>query len=262
MTAIVSLLAVVTISIIMTRIATIALIHTGLSRESARFQARSAFTGAGFTTAESERVVDHPVRRRIILILMLLGNVGIVSAVSSLILTFVDPGGDPGSLVIKVVLLIAGLAVLWLASMSHWVDARLSRLIDWALRRYTSLEVRDYASLMHLAGEYRIAEIQVQADDWLADRTLGEARLREEGVAVLGITRRNGRYIGAPTADLRVLPGDVLIAYGEVDALARIDNRAKGWQAEEEHSQAVRRHNALEAEESRRQQEELRERRP
>jgi len=33
---------------------------TGLSRESARFQARSALTGGGFTTTESEAVVRHP----------------------------------------------------------------------------------------------------------------------------------------------------------------------------------------------------------
>lgn len=70
------------------RIATIAITYTGLSREAARFQARSALTGSGFTTSESEKVVTHPVRRRIILLLMLLGNAGIVAAISSLILAF------------------------------------------------------------------------------------------------------------------------------------------------------------------------------
>jgi len=48
------------------------------------------FTGVGFTTSESEKVVSHPVRRRILLMLMLLGNAGIVTAVSSLIVSFVD----------------------------------------------------------------------------------------------------------------------------------------------------------------------------
>src|SRR5699024_9833199 len=89
MIAAISLFIVVFLSVLITRIATIALTHTGLSRESARFQARSALTGSGFTTSESEKVVSHPVRRRIILLLMLIGNAGIVTAVSSLILTFV-----------------------------------------------------------------------------------------------------------------------------------------------------------------------------
>lgn len=52
MVPIISLLIVVTLSILVTRVASKALMHTGLSRESARFQARSAFTGAGFTTSD------------------------------------------------------------------------------------------------------------------------------------------------------------------------------------------------------------------
>ena len=54
----------VTVSILLIRIATVALTHLVLSLESARFQAKSAFTGFGFTTDESEKVVDHSVRRK------------------------------------------------------------------------------------------------------------------------------------------------------------------------------------------------------
>ena len=67
MIAIGSLLLVVAISLLVTRVATVMLTATGLSREVARFQARSAFTGAGYTTTESESVVNHPVRRRIVM---------------------------------------------------------------------------------------------------------------------------------------------------------------------------------------------------
>lgn len=48
------------VAIPITRIATIALTHTGLSRQTARFQARSAFTVVGYTTSESEKLVNHP----------------------------------------------------------------------------------------------------------------------------------------------------------------------------------------------------------
>ena len=86
MTAIISLLIVLTLSLIVTRVAAMALMLTGLSRESARFQARSAFTGVGFTTGEAENVVDHPVRRQIVMLLMLLGNLGIGAVVATLML--------------------------------------------------------------------------------------------------------------------------------------------------------------------------------
>ena len=105
MISIVSLLVVLTLSILVTRIATVALTHTGLSRESAKFQARSAFTGVGFTTNESEKVVNHPLRRRILLALMLLGNAGVVTAVSSLILSFVNLN-QSGTMLWRVVLLV------------------------------------------------------------------------------------------------------------------------------------------------------------
>lgn len=54
MAAIMSLLIALTLSLLVTRIAAMALMLTGMSREAARFQARSAFTGVGFTTQEAE----------------------------------------------------------------------------------------------------------------------------------------------------------------------------------------------------------------
>lgn len=238
MAAVLSLLLVVTISILLTRVATIALVHTGLSKESARFQARSAFTGVGFTTSESERVVGHPVRRRIVMLMMLIGNAGIVTAVSTLILTFVNPTAS-GTLVIKVAFLVGGLVVLFAIAMSSWVDRQLGRLIDWFLARYTDLEVRDYASLLHLAGEYRIAELQVQPTDWLANKTLTQLALRDEGIIVLGVHREGNRYLGTPKGDVTLRPGETLIVYGRAAALADLDQRRSGHVGEREHRVAI-----------------------
>ena len=254
MVAIVSLLLVITLSILITRVATIALVHTGLAKATARFQARSAFTGAGFTTHESERVTGHPVRRRIIMMLMLLGNAGIVTAVSSLMLTFVHQGGST-SLTLKVSLLIVGLIVLWRLAMSQWVDQHLSRIIDWALKRYTDLDVRDYASVMHLAGDYRLVELSVHPEDWLADKTLAESQLRDEGIVVLGIERPDGTYLGAPQGHTQILPEDVLLLYGRVPALASLDQRRKDSGGERAHEESViEQRQVVEAEETERQE--------
>ncbi|MBL7026171.1 MAG: potassium transporter TrkA, partial [Candidatus Marinimicrobia bacterium] len=57
MIAIFSFLIILTLSLIVTRIAAIALSVTGVSSETAQFQARSAFTGVGFTTTESESIL-------------------------------------------------------------------------------------------------------------------------------------------------------------------------------------------------------------
>ena len=80
MLPVISLLVALTFALVITRVATVALTLTGLPKQSARFQARSAFTGTGFTTGEAESVLGHPVRRRIIMLLMLLGNLGLVTS--------------------------------------------------------------------------------------------------------------------------------------------------------------------------------------
>jgi len=66
MVALISLLTIVVLAIVCVRIGRIALELTGLSSDIASFQTQSAFSGVGFTTSESETIVSHPVRRRIV----------------------------------------------------------------------------------------------------------------------------------------------------------------------------------------------------
>lgn len=238
MLAIVSLLVVMILSLVITRIATVALTLTGLSRESARFQARSAFTGVGFTTSEAERVVNHPVRRRILMLLMLLGNAGIVTAVSSMILTFVDNSSSIDWFW-RLLWLILALAFFWIVATSQWLDRRLSPLITWALKRWGKVDVRDYAAVLHLAGEYGVMELQVEASDWLSDKTLAELNLPHEGVLVLGVLRTDGTYIGAPKGTTRIFPNDTLILYGRSPVLADLDTRSDTLDGEQAHRRSV-----------------------
>ena len=238
MISILSLLVVLTLSILVTRIATVALTYTGLSRESAKFQARSAFTGVGFTTNESEKAVNHPIRRRILLMLMLLGNAGVITAVSSLIISFVNVK-ESGSFVLNIVLLVSGVVVLWSLASSKWVDRHLSNFISKVLKRYTRLNVQDYSKLLHLAGDYQITELHVSKNDWIANKTLADVGLRDEGIVVIGIERQNGDYLGVPYGETEIFPGDVLVVYGLGGSIEDIDQRVRGRKAEFEHRQKV-----------------------
>ena len=171
---------------------------------------------------------------------MLLGNAGIVTAVSSLILTFVGPD-DVAGLGVKVLLLVGGLVGLFALAQSGTVDRKLSRVVQWALHRYSDLDTRDYASLMQLGEGYRIAELRVQADDWLAGRTLRDAELWEEGVLVLGVNRGDGDYVGVPRGDLQVAEGDTLVLYGHADALGELDTRTRDQSGDRRHREAKHR---------------------
>jgi uncharacterized membrane protein len=244
MMALISLMLVLVLSLLVTRVATLVLIHTGVSRELAKFQARSAFTGVGYTTAEAEQIVAHPVRRRVILLLMLLGNAGIVTSITSLTLTFVRPNEGPEGWV-NLGLILLGIAVLWFLARSRWMDHLISQVTVWGLRRWTHLDVRDYVSLLHLAGEYGVSEMRVQPDDWMADRTLAELELRQEGITVLGIQRENGRYIGSPNGHYYIRPHDVLLLYGRSSVLSDLDERRPGLGGDIEHQAAISKQQAL-----------------
>lgn len=249
---IVSLLVVLVVSLIVVRVATIALSLTGLSHQLARFQARSAFTGSGFTTGESEKVMQHPVRRRIIMLLMLLGNAGFITAISSLILSFMERGSSDGLLAatwLRLLVLVAGLTCVWTVAHSQWVDRRLSLLITWALKRWTDLEVRDYAELLHLSGDYSVVELLVEPDDWLAHRTLVDLKLTDEGVLVLGVEKPDGKFVGAPRGKYELVPDDNLLLYGTRSVLSNLDERRAGSHGNWEHHVAVEKQHKNQAEE-------------
>ena len=238
MISILSLLLVASLSLLVTRIATMALMLTGLSRESARFQARSAFTGVGFTTTESESVVSHPLRRQIVMWLMFLGNLGIATVVASTAISIVNTTRSErwwwNALV-----LVAGVASLVALSSSRWVEHRLNKLIAWGLRRWTNLDTADYVALLQLQSGYVVTEMVLEPEDWLAGRTLAEAALAQEGVLVLGIQRPDRDYIGTPQADDRIRAGDTLVLYGQIDRLGELDRRACGPDGELAHCDAV-----------------------
>lgn len=245
-----ALLTVLALSLVITRIATVALSATGLSREAARFQARSAFTGTGFTTSEAEQVVDHPVRRKIINLLMVTRSAGLVSIVISLILSF-GGAGSADERLSRLGFLVGGALFLLLLVRISAVDRFLSKLISRALDRWTDLDTRDYLSLLKLSGAYAVTELVVQKDDWLEGKSLAQCELPAEGVTILGIYRADGNYLGAPRADTDLRSGDTVILYGHSDNLRELDERKADTRGDEAHGEAVAEQKARQSEEAR-----------
>lgn len=248
MYAVILLMMVAILSLLITRIATIALTVTGMTRPTARFQARSALTGVGFTTTESESVVSHPTRRRIVMTLMLVGNVGLATALAGLLAGFLR-ADDVGQILVKVLFLVGGLGVVYAASLSGRVDRFLSRLIGRLFSRYTDLQVRDYEAMLHVSGDYEVKEMFARPGTWLVGRPLGELRLRDEGMIVLGIVRRDGSYLGVPSRDTCIDPGDTIILYGRNRDFPRLSHRDASGEGERLHEEAVREQREVDREE-------------
>lgn len=90
MYALLALIIIIALSMLVVRVGTISLEMTGMSHDVAAFQSLLAFSGAGFTTEEAEVILAHPVRRTVVKTLIRLGSVGAITAIASLVLSFMD----------------------------------------------------------------------------------------------------------------------------------------------------------------------------
>lgn len=241
MIAILTLLMVLALSLSVTRIGTMILMVTGMSKESAKFQARSAFTGVGFTTSEAEEIMHHPVRRRIVMGLMLAGNLGIASVVSTVILSFVSTS-NATHWWWNVILLASGIIALLFLGLNKTFEIWFNKRIYSTITKFTQLKVKDYISLLQLKHGYAVTEMLVSSNDWIAGKTILDSALSKEGILILGIQEKDGEYHGAPSADTTINPGDTLLLYSTTDRIKKLDQRRKGEKGEQERKDAVNAH--------------------
>ena len=219
MIAALTLFTVLTISILVSRTGAVALRLTGLPEQVARFQARSAFTGAGFTTSESEAIVNHPVRRRIVSQLMIVGNLGLVSVMATVIVSLVGSSGPEGALLLQLLWLAAVLLVLWFLVLNPFADRIMCNIIGRLLARTEGFGGRKPARLLQFPAGHGVMQFLVHPESGLAGRQLRE--LVSNGVVILGLQHEDGTYINLPRDGDEVRPADEIFIYGPDQVLAR-----------------------------------------
>lgn len=168
MLALISLFVILFIVFIIITVGSVALELTGLSSELANFQAISAFSGAGFTTAESETISTDQNRRNLIKTLIVLGNIGLTTSMATLILTFV--GQDTTGAVQKLIILIPGLTLGVFIFRSKPVQFALRSIIKNVLRKFSTETIMDYNEVLGLGKGFSICKIHVGKDEWMLEK--------------------------------------------------------------------------------------------
>jgi hypothetical protein len=217
--AVVLLLAIVAGSYFMVRLGAVVLELTGIDRERANFQSLSAFTNSGFTTRESEEMVRHPVRRRVISVLMILGHAGMVTTIGTLAASLLQ--GSVARTALWVLALvgtfIAAVALLrWRGVTGRAHDA----LERWLAARY-DFHVPSTEELLRVHEGFGVRRVRIHESSPLAGRYLRELDLRPRRVQVLAI-ERGGRFIAVPAGDDRLETEDLLIVYGTEQGVTRV----------------------------------------
>ena len=222
MFAIFSLLFIITLSVIIVRIGAVALELTGLSPDIASFQAQSAFSGVGFTTSESEAIVTHPARRRILRTIIMLGSAGITTSMASLVLAFMSK--DQKSSLTKIGVLALGIILILIFTRSRHIYKLMEVVIKKVLKRYTTLYIYDYKQLFGLDEGYEIAKLSVEKDSPLSGKPIRDFKKELEEMLILAIYRKIGRtrhMIGAPGGDTVIKDGDELICYAKKEVIQK-----------------------------------------
>lgn len=204
------------ISFLFVRASAIALMMTGLEKNKARFQALSAFSGTGFTTKEAEFVMKHPVRRKIVTWLMIMGNAGIVMVIVTATSSLATSKGF--QLPINLLILVVGIFLIYKIATYKKFTRRWESFIERKLIKSPAFEEAATEDLLHFLEGYGLIKKIISENSPLIGSSLSECKLNERGLLVLGI-ERGKNWIPTPKAKEKMQEGDGIIVYGPLNKL-------------------------------------------
>lgn len=190
---------------------TVAYQLTGLDWRTAQFQALSAFTMTGFTTRVAERVVSHPLRRRITMVLILAGYATTASIIATLVSTVSNRTPLSSALTIMVLVLVSAV-FLNFAQRSN-VQLAIAGPIRRLLASRMSHESVPHEELLEYRKGFGITRIEVPRDSRLAGLPLHQADLRQFRLQVLAV-EAHGEVSPVPAADYVIEEGHHIVLYG------------------------------------------------
>jgi len=120
-------LAIVLIIMAVVKLGSIAFQLTGMEPRMAMFQSLSAFTNTGFTTSAAENVVKNRKRRIIATVLIVLGYIGIVGIIVTLIRSFAIEAGAWLPVLKRIVFIMLGIYALYFVAIFSPPGRRLGK---------------------------------------------------------------------------------------------------------------------------------------
>ena len=213
------LLIAILVSFVVVRIGGLALQLTGIEPDVARFQALSAFSGTGFTTTEAERVVRHRTRRRIVTILIILGNAGLVTIMATLVASFTQVTGY-GWFFIRLGVIVASIFILYRIIIGSRIGNRVVQWFRKPLMKRIVVEAPAVEELYQAGKGWGISLVMIRAKSGSIGASL--EKLAAEGELQVLAMDRGGDLLPTPGSEEKVLEGDRLLVYGTTRAVRRL----------------------------------------
>ncbi len=201
---------------------------TGLATSKIKFQVASLFTSTGFTTNESELIVNDERRRKIAIACIYTGHIfsvvimGLVINVFFSITTLVGSGASTTHTFTEwyfiVFYVAAGLFLLMLFIKIPPINRRFQKLLESiAINSSKKSRNTNIITVLDLYGKHAIAEVVLnKIPEFAKEKSLIEMGLTKKFlINVLSI--RRGKRIVEVTKDTMFSKGDVLVIYGLIN---------------------------------------------
>ena len=197
---------------------------TGLATNKIKFQVASLFTGSGFTTNESEIIVNDERRRKIAVACMYIGHIfsvaimGLVTNViiSVVTLQYTNTNIMESPLWYFIVFYVSlGLFLLVLILKIPPINRRFQAMLEkMAINMSKKNRNTNIITVLDLYGKNAIAEVILNnIPEFAVEKTLSEMQLTKKYlISVLSIKR--GKRVLEVTKDTMFVKGDVLVLYG------------------------------------------------
>ncbi|MCM3684300.1 TrkA C-terminal domain-containing protein [Mesobacillus subterraneus] len=183
-------------------------VATGLDKKIAKFQVISMLTGTGFTTGESELIIDHPVRRRLGAFLILFGAFSlavIISAISQLL--------SDNFFALEIAYIAGGLVVLLFLLRAPFTQNFMSKKMKSEMEENYELADLPIRDVLLMDDEDEVREVSIVEDSPFSGKTFDEIIAREDDLMLLFI-KRGDINIRNKSYDTKLEPGDRLVLYG------------------------------------------------
>ncbi|NYE57043.1 cation:proton antiporter regulatory subunit [Carboxydothermus ferrireducens] len=198
--------------ILIMEIAAIILKSTGMEIGKARFQALSALTSVGFTTRESELIVQHPLRRRVISVLMVISYLGMATVVGSVFGSWTKKI-TPHQVLIAGSIFVGG----FLLFSNRYLINIFERGLEKQIKK-SFLHHQTFWEVLKLSDDYGVAEFILHPDVPLVGQSIAGSKIRDKGIFIMAI-ERGSSFIHSPRGNEVLEAGDKLIVYGKTESI-------------------------------------------
>lgn len=201
---------------LLVEVLSIALKVTGLDIEKARFQVISIIAHTGFTTRESELITQHPTRRKIVQVLMLVSYVTTATFIS-IVISALRSHQE-----FMFFTLLAAMALILIIFLFR--NKRMLNKLEGIIERQLVKQMKDHSKnktveeVLRLNDEYGVAEFIIDEKSPLMGITLNNSGLKQNYIQVLNVDR-GSHMVHFPKNDFIFQLGDKVVVYGLINSI-------------------------------------------